>query len=302
MAQETIHQNDIETTTDTVMPLPQRKKRSLLRGVSALVLHLLLLLGAVFMAGPFVWMVLTALKNTAQAFSDPPVWIPDPFIWENFPASLEALPFDIAYWNSFYIASIVVICQLLTCSMAGYAFARLQFPGRNLIFILFLATMMIPFQLTIIPIFITMRSLGWLDTALALIVPPSLFSAFGVFLMRQFIMGIPKELEEAAIVDGANSWTIYWRVILPLLKAPLSALGIFSFLAQWNSFFIPLIMLTNVENFTVPLMLNQFRGQYSTEWTMVMAGSVIAVVPVLIVYLIAQRQIIQGIALTGLKS
>ncbi|GCE26084.1 sugar ABC transporter permease [Dictyobacter alpinus] len=267
-----------------------------------IILHTLLTIGALIMVSPFIWMLLTSLKDTSQAFSDPPTWIPNPFVWSNYPDSLSALPFNLAYFNSIYIALVVVACQLLTCSMAGYAFARIQFPGRNIIFVLFLATMMIPFQLTIIPIFITMRNLGWLDSHLALIVPPALFSAFGVFLMRQFVMGIPPELEEAAIVDGANRWTIYLRVILPLLRAPLSALGIFSFLGQWNSFFIPLIMLNSSEKFTVPLMLNQFRGQYATEWTMVMAGSVIAVLPVLIVYIIAQRHIIQGIAMTGLKS
>lgn len=266
------------------------------------ILYILLSIGAIIMASPFIWMILTSLKDTGQAFSDPPTWIPNPFVWSNYPDSLNALPFNLAYFNSIYIALIVVASQLITCSMAGYAFARIKFPGRNLIFVVFLGTLMIPFQLTILPIFITMRNLGWLDTHLSLIVPSALLSAFGVFLMRQFVMGLPTELEEAAIMDGANRFTIYIRIILPLLKAPLSALGIFSFLAQWNSFFVPLIMLNSSDKFTVPLMLNQFRGQYATEWTMVMAGSVIAVLPVLIVYIIAQRQIIQGIAVTGLKS
>ncbi|MBO0796726.1 MAG: carbohydrate ABC transporter permease, partial [Ktedonobacteraceae bacterium] len=191
---------------------------------------------------------------------------------------------------------------LLTSSLAGYAFARIRFPGRSFLFGLFLATLMIPFQLTIIPLFIIMRDLGWVDTHLALIVPASLFNAVGVFLMRQFIKSLPVELEEAAIVDGANRWTVFWRVVFPLLRAPLSALGIFTFIGQWNSFFYPLIFLSTPELFTVPMMLNQFRGQYAIQWTLVMAGSVIAVVPILIVYLILQRQIIQGIATTGLKA
>ncbi|GCE04461.1 carbohydrate ABC transporter permease [Dictyobacter aurantiacus] len=303
MLQETVN-SDVAggTTSGRTSQLPARKRREGNSQLFTIVLHILLIIGAIIMASPFIWMVLTSLKDTSQAFSDPPVWIPNPFVWSNYPDSLNALPFNLAYFNSIYIAVIVVACQLVTCSMAGYAFGRINFPGRNLIFVLFLATMMIPFQLTIIPIFMTMKYLGWLDTHLSLIVPPALFSAFGVFLMRQFIMGIPHELEEAAIVDGANRWTIYIRVILPLLRAPLSALGIFSFLAQWNSFFMPLIMLNSSDKFTVPLMLNQFRGQYATEWTMVMAGSVIAVVPVLIVYILAQRYIIQGIAMTGLKS
>ncbi|GHO46734.1 carbohydrate ABC transporter permease [Ktedonospora formicarum] len=269
---------------------------------TTVLLHAVLILGSLVMVVPFIWMLVTSLEGTAQSFSVPPAWIPNPVMWENYPKSLAALPFDLAYINSAIVSLAVTICQLVTCSMAGYAFARLKFPGRNIIFFAFLATLMIPFQLTIIPIFITMKNLGILDTLVSLILPPALFSAFGVFLMRQFIMGLPIELEEAAIVDGAGRWTIFWRVVLPLLKAPLSALGIFAFLGQWNDFLRPLIMLNTPENFTVPLMLNQFRGQYATEWTLVMAGSVIAVVPVLIVYIIAQRQVIQGIAMTGLKA
>lgn len=270
--------------------------------VSTLFLHLLLIIGAIIMAAPFLWMVVTSLESTSQAFSVPPSWIPNPFMWSNYPESLNALPFNLAYLNSAIVALSVTICQLITCSMAGYAFARINFPGREIIFFAFLATLMIPFQLTIIPIFLTMKTFGLLDTLLSLILPPALFSAFGVFLMRQFILGLPLELEEAAVVDGANRWTIFFRIVLPLLKAPLSALGIFVFLGQWNDFFRPLIMLNTPDNFTVPLMLNQFRGQYATEWTLVMAGSVIAVVPVLIVYILAQRHIIAGIAMTGLKA
>jgi multiple sugar transport system permease protein len=154
---------------------------------------------------------------------------------------------------------------------------------------------------TIIPLYLVMRQLGWLDTHLALIVPNALFSAFGVFLLRQFIKGLPGELEESAILDGADRWRIYWQIILPLIKAPLAALAIFSFLGQWNSFFTPNIFLSSPEKFTVPLLLNQFRGLYIADWTLMMAAAAIAVVPVLIVYLLGQRHIIEGVALTGLK-
>lgn len=266
-----------------------------------LLIHVLLAIGAIVMVAPFLWMVLTSLKDNNQAFAIPPSWIPNPVVWSNYPDSLQALPFGLAYFNSTYIAFIVVGCQLITCSMAGYAFARIRFPGREVLFVLLLATLMIPFQLTLIPLFLIMRDLNWVDSHLSLIVPPALFSAFGVFLMRQFIRGIPIELEEAAIVDGANRWIVFWRIIFPLLRAPLSALGIFSFIGQWNNFLYPLIMLNSQNLFTVPMMLNQFRGQYATAWTMTMAGAVIAVIPILIVYIIAQRQIIQGIATTGLK-
>jgi multiple sugar transport system permease protein len=263
-------------------------------------LHLILAIGAFIMAFPFLWMILTSLKDSSQAFLIPPKWIPDPWALENYPASLQALPFGIAYFNSFYISFIVVVSTLLTASMAAYAFAKINFPGRELVFLLFLATMMVPGQVTIIPLFLIMKTLGWVDTHLAIIVPGALFNAFAVFLLRQFIRGIPKELEEAAMIDGCNRFRTYWQIILPLLVPAMSALGIFLFLASWNNFFVPLIFLNTPELFTVPLMLNQFRGQYTVDWTLLMAGSAIAVIPVLIVYILGQRKIIEGITLTGL--
>ena len=269
--------------------------------IGTILLHAVLLLGALTMVLPFAWMIGTSLKDFSQVFILPPKWIPDPVVWENYPNSFNALPFGRAYWNSFYIAAIVVFSQLLSCSMAGYAFARIKFPFSETIFILFLATLMIPQQVTIIPTYLIMRDLGWLDTHLALIVPHALFSAFGVFLLRQFIKGLPEELEESAILDGASRWRIYWQIILPLIKAPLAALGIFSFLAQWNSFFTPNIFLSTPELFTIPLLVNQFRGLYVSDWTLMMAAASIAVIPVLIVYLLGQRYIIEGVALTGLK-
>lgn len=269
--------------------------------LGTMLLHLVLVLGAITMILPFLWMVGTSLKDFSQVFIIPPTWIPDPVVWSNYPDSFNALPFGRAYWNSFYIAAIVVGSQLLTCSMAGYAFARINFPFRETVFILFLATLMIPQQVTIIPTYLIMRDLGWLDTHLAVIVPHALFSAFGVFLLRQFIKGLPEELEESAILDGASRWRIYWQIILPLIKAPLAALGIFSFLGQWNSFFTPNIFLSTPELFTIPLLINRFRGLYVSDWTLMMAAASIAVIPVLIVYLLGQRYIIEGVALTGLK-
>ena len=289
-------------TTAKESALAETAPRKPSETISTVLLHLVLIIGAIFMVVPFLWMLLTSLMTTAQAFAVPPSFIPNPFMWSNYPQSFNALPFNLAYMNSAIVAVSVTVVQLITCAMAAYAFARIQFPGREIIFFVFLATMMIPFQLTIIPIFLTMKQIGLLDTLLSLILPPALFSAFGVFLLRQFILGLPLELEEAAIVDGANRWTIFWQIILPLLRAPLAALGIFTFIGQWNDFFRPLIMLNTPTNFTVPLMLNQFRGQYATEWTLVMAGSVIAILPLLIVYVLAQRHIIAGIAMTGLKA
>ncbi|MBW7455108.1 carbohydrate ABC transporter permease [Paenibacillus sepulcri] len=269
--------------------------------ISTLALHLVLILGACVMALPFVWMVLSALKDLSQVFIVPPKWIPSPFVWSNFKDSLTALPFGRAYFNSFYINVIVVLSQLLTCSMAAYAFAKIRFPMREPLFLMFLATMMVPGQVTIIPLYLIMKNIGWLDSHLSIIVPSALLNAFGVFLLRQFFKGIPKEMEEAAIVDGANRWTIYSRIMLPLIKPALSALGIFTFLGMWNNFFNPLIFLNSPDKFTVPMMLNLYRGMYATDWTLMMAGAAIALIPVLIVYIIGQRYIIEGVTLSGIK-
>lgn len=269
--------------------------------LSSVALHIVLVIGACVMALPFVWMVLSSLKDLSQVFIVPPKWIPDPIVWSNYRDSLTALPFGRAYLNSFYINIIVVLFQLVTCSMAAYAFAKITFPFREPLFILFLATMMVPGQVTIIPLYLIMKNIGWLDSHLAIIVPSALLNAFGVFLLRQFFRGIPKEMEEAAIVDGANRWTIYIRIMLPLVKPALSALGIFTFLSMWNNFFNPLIFLSSTEKFTVPMMLNLYRGMYSTDWTLMMAGASIALIPVLIVYIIGQRYIIEGVTLSGIK-
>jgi len=287
----------------TTVPISTRRDTGRKPGTNlaqTIILHIILAFGAIVMVFPFIWMILTSFKDISQAFLIPPKWIPDPWVWENYPNSFQALPFDRAYFNSIYISIIVVGGTLITASMAAYAFAKITFPGRELLFLLFLATMMIPGQVTIIPLFLIMKQLGWVDTHLSIIVPGALFNAFAVFLLRQFIRGIPKEMEEAATIDGCSRWRIYWQIILPLLVPAMSALGIFLFLGSWNNFFGPLIFLNSPELFTVPMMLNQFRGQYTVDWTLLMAGTVIAVLPVLVVYLILQRRIIEGITLTGL--
>jgi len=269
---------------------------------SSILLHFVLILGSVIMVFPFLWTVSSSFMDLTQVFSVPPRLFPNPIVWENYPRSWTAQPFGRAYINSIYIAFTVVASQMITASMAAYAFARLKFPGSGVLFIIFLATMMVPMQVTMIPLFIIMRDLGLLGTHTALILPAAMFNAFGVFLLRQFIASLPPELEEAAVVDGASVPLIYFRIILPLIRPALAAFGIFVFLGQWNSFLMPLIFLQNPNRFTVPLLLNFFRGIYVTEISLLLAGTVIAVIPVLIVYIIFQKQIIEGIAITGMKS
>jgi len=264
-------------------------------------LYAVVSLSAFLMAFPFLWLLSTSLKSDGEALMIPPVWIPNPILWENYQRAWEALPFGRAYLNSIYIAILVTLVQLLTCAMAAYGFARIRFWGRDVIFVLFLATLMVPFQVTLVPSFILFKQIAWVNTHLPLLVPPMLTNAFGVFLLRQFIMTLPLELEEAAVMDGANRAHLFGLITLPLIGPGLAALGIFTFLGTWNAFLAPLIFLNSSELFTVPILLNSFRGLYNTAWPLVMAASAISVIPVLVVYVTLQQYFIQGIALTGLK-
>ncbi|TCN22565.1 carbohydrate ABC transporter permease [Mesobacillus foraminis] len=268
---------------------------------SQILIHIILTIGAIIMVFPFLWTVSSSLKDISQIFLVPPAWLPNPIKWSNYIDSLTAMPFGLAYWNSFYITAVVVLATLLTASMAAYAFAKIEFKGANFLFVLFLATMMVPKQVTMIPLYIIMGKIGWLDSHLSLIVPGALFNAFAVFLLRQFIMGIPKELEEAAIIDGAGYFKIYWSIILPLIRPSLAAVGIFVFLGSWNNFLDALIFLNTPQQFTVPLLLNTFKGLYVADWALMMAGTTISVIPVLIIYIFAQKQIIEGVTITGIK-
>lgn len=292
--------NVVTDIKNSAIPVVQTKVKKRVKA-SQIILHGILALGALMMIFPFLWTVSSSLKNTSQIFLVPPAWIPHPFQWSNYLDSLTAMPFGTAYWNSFYITGVVVLSTLLTASMAAYAFAKIRFPGANVLFILFLATMMVPKQVTMIPLYIVIGKIGWLDSHLSLIVPSALFNAFAVFLLRQFIMGIPKELEEAAIIDGAGYFRIFWSIILPLIRPALAAVGIFVFLGSWNNFLDALIYLNTPEKFTVPLLLNTFKGLYVADWALMMAGTTISVIPVLIIYIVAQKQIIEGVTITGIK-
>jgi multiple sugar transport system permease protein len=220
--------------------------------------------------------------------------------WNNYSKAATELPFGRFFLNSIFIAILVTAGQLVTCSLAAYAFARLEFPGRDRIFLLYLGTMMLPGQVTIIPVYLIMRHLHWIDTYQAVVLP-GLFSAYGTFLLRQFFLTIPKSLEEAAMIDGCSRFGIYFRVILPLSKPALATLATFVFIGSWNSFFWPFIVLSNDALMTLPVGLAKFKGLYNTQWTILMAATVMVIVPTLVVYLLSQRFLTKGIVLTGLK-
>lgn len=267
---------------------------------NAIIAHIVLAVGGLTMVIPFLWMLSTSLKNNQQAYIFPPIWIPDPVVFENYKTVWEALPFDRFLFNSAVVSVLVTLGQLATCSMGAFAFARLRFPGREKLFLVYLGTMMIPFQVTMIPVFILVRYLKWLDTFQGLIVP-SLFSAYGTFLLRQFFRSIPSELEDAAKIDGCSYLRIFWNIMLPLSKPALATLGIFVFMWSWNNFLWPLLIINTLDMKTLPLGLSYFLGQYTVYWNLLMAGTTIALLPVLVVFFFAQRYFVEGITLTGLK-
>ncbi|MGV8894930.1 MAG: carbohydrate ABC transporter permease [Rhodoglobus sp.] len=266
-----------------------------------LLIHTALGVAALAMVFPFIWMLLTSLKTLPQLLQDPLSFWPNPWTLNNYIDAWNAAPFAQAYMNSIYITVLAVVGTLLTASMAGYAFARIKFRGRRFLFILFLATQMIPKQVTLIPFYLLMSSLGWVDSHLSLIVPAMMVNPFAVFLMRQFVLSLPKELEEAALVDGAGRWRTFWSVILPNLRPGLGALSIIVALDVWNAFLFPLVLLNTPDLFTVPLLLSSFRGQFgSINYGLVMAASAVSTIPMLVAFVIGQRRIISSMAASGL--
>ena len=259
-----------------------------------------LIIGGVVMLFPFFWMISSSLKNDVEAFATPPTIFPSAPNLENYRNVAEYLNLKQLFINSMSISLTVTFLQLLTSSMAGYAFARIQFKGKSVIFMAYLVTMMIPMQVVVVPLFIEMRQLNLIDSYLGLGLP-MVVSAYGVFFMRQAMTGIPKEIEEAAILDGAGHFRIFSRIAIPLTIPALSALCILAFMSVWNAFLWPLIILFSPEKMTIPLGLAILHGENKTDWPMVMAGTTLAVIPIAIVYMLLQRQITQSFLTAGLK-
>ncbi len=262
--------------------------------------HVFLGLGALTMIFPFLWTLSTSLKNISEVFVFPPTFFGEKIHWENYLRISDRFPFDLYFLNSLKITVIVVIAQLITSSMAGFVFARLRFRYRDLLFGLYLATMMVPGQVTMIPNFIVMRLYGLVDTHWSLILP-ALVSAFGTFLLRQFFLTIPAALEDAAKMDGCTPFGIYWRIFIPLSKPAMATLGVFVFMGIWNDFLGPLVYINSQNKMTLPLGLASMQGMYSTDWPVLMAGTVISIIPVIVVFLLAQDFFIRGVTLSGLK-
>lgn len=278
-------------------PQSRRGSRS---AVLLLARYLLLLLGGLVMAVPFWWMLVTSLKAPGSVLTVPPELLPRQPTLQSYALVFDAVPIGQMFVNSLIVTVLGVSGQLATSAMTAYAFARMHWRGRDLVFLLYVATLMVPFQVTITPLFILMQRLGWVDTYLGLVVP-SLISAFGVFLLRQAMLSVPREYEEAAFLDGANHWTIFRHVVLPMIGPALATLAVFATMGSWNSFLWPLFVTRNERLMTLPVGLALLQGRFTTEWSMVMAGAVISVLPIILVYLAAQRAFVRGVALSGLK-
>ncbi len=269
------------------------------------ILYLILVVLSCVMTLPMFWMVSTALRTEDLVVKIPPVWIPWPLVWENFPASLQytGQPVYLYAWNTVQISVLAVLGTVLSSSIVAFGFARLEFPGRDTLFTLVLSTLMLPFAVTMVPMFIMFHAIGWLDSFKPLIIPAWFGGgAFNIFLLRQFFLSIPREYDEAARIDGAGSWTILWRIIVPLSKPGLAAVTVFAFVYYWNDFLWPLVVISKQEHFTLSLFLATFQvAQRATPWNLLMAASTIVMLPTVIVFFFAQRLFIQGVALTGLK-
>jgi multiple sugar transport system permease protein len=249
---------------------------------------------------PFIWMVLNSLKTNAEVSAYPPSLFPSRLAWHNYVEVFTSVPFGRYFANSFFVATSVTVLALLFHSMAAYSFARLRFPGRKTWFGTILATLMVPFAITLIPSFIIVKSLGWLNTYWALIIP-AIFNAFGIFLLRQFYLGLPAELEEAARLDGASAARIFWYIAVPLSRPILATLGVLSWLANWNSYLWPLVVCQTQNMKVIQVGIASFAGEHTTDWQLIMAGSTIAAVPCLLLYAFMQRYLVEGVKLSGLK-
>lgn len=285
---------------------PRRMDRRVRRPIGKVIAYALLTAGGLVMLLPFAWLISSSLKGEAEIFVLPPQWIPDPARWGNYARVFTELPFFLYLRNTVLITFGAVVGQVLTSALCAFAFARLRWPGRDLVFGIMIATIMVPYTVTLIPTFILFKTLGWLDTFLPLIVPYWLAggSALFIFLLRQFFRTLPMELDDAARIDGASSWVIFTRIILPLSKPALAVVTVFSFLGHWNDFFGPLVYLSSDDNWTLALGLSSLQG---LEWgrdntPLVMAVSVIMITPIVVLFFFAQRTFISGIVLTGIKA
>ncbi len=284
-------------------PLPFWRTRRGQARLTSLAVLVILLAGSTLVLIPFFWMISTSLKQASQVYLSPPIWFPNPPQWENYVQAVTRTPFHLYAWNTTIIVGLVTIGTLLSCSLSAYGFARLAAPGKNMIFMLLLSTLMLPGAVTLVPTYLLFNALGWVGSFLPLIVPAYFGSAFFIFLLRQFYLTIPRELEEAATIDGANVYQIWWRIMMPLSYPVLATVVVFTFVGTYNDFFTPLIYLTDESKRTIAVALSYFQGspRIGPQMHLLMAAVTISIIPPLILFVLAQRYFVRGIVMTGIK-
>ncbi len=292
---------DVQRLIPSYRSVSWRRRKRIRDGLRQGGTHAILLVMSVAFALPFFWLLSSSLKPESQLFRLPPEWIPHPIVWANYPKALTYIPYAIYFRNTLYICVFNLVAAILSASFVAYGFSRIPWPGRDVLFIILIATLMIPYPVTMIPTYLIFRWLGWINTFNPLTWPALTGSAFFIFLMRQFYMTIPMELSEAAKIDGSSEMGIYTRIMLPLSKPALATVGLFSFMWNWNDFLGPLIYLDKKEKYTIALGLYGFLSRQGSKWALLMAASAVTIAPVIIVFFFAQRTFIQGITLTGIK-
>jgi multiple sugar transport system permease protein len=296
----------IRANSRSMSVIGQKWRWKLTRGVTSIVLHMLVLGLSIVFALPFIWMLSTSLKTDPQVYHVPPIWIPDPIRWENYPEGLTYVPFGLYFLNTLKYGIFSTIGAVISSALCAYGFSKINWRGRDIFFYILLGTMMIPFQVQMVPLYLTFNKLGWLNSYLPLIIPSYMGSAYFIFMLRQFFLTIPMELSDAARIDGANEIKILFHIILPLAKPALTVIGLFQFIDAWNDYLGPLIYLRDAEKYSIALGLEQMRAHSMSInipllWPHLMAASTVMILPIVLLYFFAQRTFVEGITITGVK-
>ena len=288
----------VQVSRKTSAPIMAKQTKERIRSV---VVHILLIPAAIVFLMPFLWMLSTSLKPDSQLYAYTPIWIPNPLQWSNYPKTVTFVPFFLYLRNTLIISISSMVGVVISSALAAYSLARIRWPGRQVLFLMTIATLMLPFQVTLIPVFLVFKNLGWVGDFRPLILPQFFGYAYYIFLMRQFFMSIPQELSEAAYIDGANEFRIFWSVVLPLAKPALATVAVFQFIRSWTDYLNPLIYLNDQNLYTLQLGLQQYSSQYGREWGLLMAAAVLITLPPIIIFFLTQRTFVQGVTLTGIK-
>ncbi len=271
------------------------------RRIAVTAVYLVLIALSITFLAPFALMVSTSLKTEDRIFTESLEWIPNPIRWQNYIEALQSFPFLLYLRNTLFVCALVVVGTVLSSALPAYGFARLRWKGRDVLFLIMLATIMLPAQVTMLPVFVMFRTIGWTGTYLPLVVPPFFGSAFAIFLLRQFFLTIPQELSDAARIDGCTEWRIFWQIIVPLSVPALATVALFAFIGAWTDFINPLVYLTDENTYTLAVGLQTFVGRHSSEWNLLMAAATVVTLPLMVVFFFTQRLFIEGITLTGIK-